>query len=42
MAKQEPKPATPKTATPKPNPQWPSKNPGKKSGPDRGNYPPKK
>jgi hypothetical protein len=24
-----------------PNPNWPSKNPGKPSGPDRGNNPPK-
>jgi hypothetical protein len=26
--------------TSKPNPQWPSKNPGKPSGPKRGNNPP--
>jgi hypothetical protein len=30
-----------KTTTPKPNPNWPSKNPGKPSGTDRGNNPPK-
>ena len=38
VAKQPTKPAPPQ---PKPQPQWPSKIPGKPSGPDRDNNPPK-
>jgi hypothetical protein len=42
MSKQQPKQPAPKTNPPKQNPNLPSKNPGHKSGPKRGNNPPKK
>lgn len=38
MTKQPSKPAPPKTPQ-KPNPNYPSTQPGKKSGPSRGNEP---
>lgn len=41
FAKSSAKPKTPTPKGPKP-PNWPSKNPGKPSGPGRGNNPPKK